>query len=449
MSEIIMASGIQWGDEGKAKIVDYFFARRNFDLCCRYNGGPNAGNTVIFQGKKIVLKHLPVGVFHNTTNIVGNGCVIDLLTLQKEIAEVEEIRGEKIDPSELIIQGGAHVIMPWHKIMDKLIETFFADSPQGTIGTTGRGIGPCYADKDYRHTATRMFDFWLSPEEFYQKTDKISAYYRQIISSFGDNNFLQEYEEELKKLPAIISFGYKLQDSGFIENNFVNSGIKMCSRAKTIFIQSAHGVMLDKDFGTYPFVTSSNTSLTGLFSGLGGSGLFHQESTIKHVGIMKAYTTRVGNGPFPTKIEDEIGAEIRKRGHEYGSNTGRPRDCGWLDLPQIKYACEVAGITSLAITKLDVLVGLPELKVGIGYRRKDQSGTTFYWPTNPQETLNVIPYYHTLSPIKQIFTCPNSRNSFDDLTEEVRQYIQLIEKITGLQVRIISYGPTASETISL
>ncbi|MFA6537335.1 MAG: adenylosuccinate synthase [Patescibacteria group bacterium] len=446
-SRKFLVTGTQWGDEGKGKIIDALLSKQHFDLAARFNGGPNAGNSVVYKGQKFVLHHLPAGIFHpKTLNVIGNGCVIDLLTLEREITEAQALLGYKLKPNHLQISAGAHVIMPWHKTMDKFMEAFFAESTNGSIGTTGRGIGPCYADKDYRHTALRMADFFLPKNQLEEKLQQIAEFYQLHFSALLENQKIKNYfiepkqptifdlDEELKQIPT---FGQQLAGAGFIATEFPNFSQYHC------LFQGAHGVMLDRDFGTYPFVTSSNTSITGLFSGFARTGEILKDNTVTNIGIVKAYTTRVGRGPFPTKQDNELGQLIREKGHEYGSTTGRPRDCGWLDLVQLKYACEIAGIDCLAITMLDVLSGLPELKICTAYNLGEEQINS--WPIIPAQQEKVIPIYTEFNTFSDNFSRPlSSRTS---LSPEAQNYLCFIEDYLNIPIILISTGPEAEKTI--
>jgi len=319
MNQADMIVGIQWGDEGKGKIVDVVTPK--YDIIARFQGGPNAGHTLIFEGKKHVLHTIPSGVFRdNTINIIGNGVVIDPIIIRKEIEALEAL-GLDLVPT-LLISKKAHLILPTHKILDKYSEE---QKGKKKIGSTLKGIGPTYMDKTGRN-GLRIGDSLLP--NFKEKYDNLVAKHKTILGDYDYQDILNEFEPEWFEAMEFLS-KFTLIDS----EHYINNALKS---SKTVLAEGAQGTMLDIDFGTYPFVTSSNTTTAGTCTGLGVA----PNKIGEVIGIFKAYCTRVGSGPFPTELNDKVGEEIRKIGHEYGATTGRDRRCGWIDLPALKYIAE-------------------------------------------------------------------------------------------------------------
>ncbi len=338
--------GLQWGDEGKGKIVDYLATR--YDIICRYQGGPNAGHTIYLGDKKFVLHTIPSGIFRPaTTNVIGNGVVIDPITLRKEILGLKELG---IDASKnLFIAQKAHLILPSHRYLDAASE---AAKGANKIGSTLRGIGPTYMDKTGRN-GLRFGDIMLP--DFKQKYESLKGKHLQLAQIYGDIDFAWNEEEWFDSIEFLKQF--KSISCEYYLNNALKEG-------KQILAEGAQGVMLDVDFGTYPYVTSSNTITAGVCTGLGVA-----PSTIRNViGITKAYCTRVGGGPFPSELFDEDGKKLQAEGNEFGATTGRARRCGWIDLVQLKYSIMINGVTHIALTKSDVLDNFEQIKVAHQYK---------------------------------------------------------------------------------
>lgn len=414
--------GLQWGDEGKGKIVDVL--TKNYNIIARFQGGPNAGHTLVFNGKKHVLHTIPSGIFHKEAiNLVGNGVVIDPVIFKKELDKLDE---QHVDyRKSLVISRKAHIILPTHRLLDAASE---ASKGKAKIGSTLKGIGPTYMDKTGRN-GIRIGDLELSDwKERYQalanKHVSMIDYYDAAIEYSLDeleNEFFAAVEV-LKSLKFIDSeeFVYQAQKSG-----------------KSILAEGAQGSLLDIDFGTYPYVTSSNTTAAGACTGLGVA-----PNQIGEVfGIFKAYTTRVGSGPFPTELFDEDGAAMAKVGNEFGATTGRPRRCGWLDLVALKYACQVNGVTQLMMMKGDVLSGFKTLKVCTSYKYKGDVIT--HLPYNIEEE-NVTPVYTELDGWNEDLT---NLTKASELPNTFNKYINFLEKELEIPITIISVGPDRKQTI--
>ncbi|TWO31834.1 adenylosuccinate synthase [Seonamhaeicola sediminis] len=414
--------GLQWGDEGKGKIVDVL--TKNYNIIARFQGGPNAGHTLVFNGKKHVLHTIPSGIFHDdATNLVGNGVVIDPVIFKGELDKLEE---QDIDyRKSLLISRKAHIILPTHRLLDAASE---AAKGKAKIGSTLKGIGPTYMDKTGRN-GIRVGDLELSDwKERYRtladKHESMIAFYNVDI-----NYDLSKLEEEffeavdiLKSLTFIDSeeYVYQAQKSG-----------------KTILAEGAQGSLLDIDFGTYPFVTSSNTTAAGACTGLGVA-----PNQIGEVfGIFKAYTTRVGSGPFPTELFDEDGETMGRVGHEFGATTGRRRRCGWLDLVALKYACQVNGVTQLNMMKGDVLSGFKTLKVCTAYKYKGDVIEHLPYNIEPE---NVEPVYTEMKGWEDDLTTMTDASQFP---KELNNYINFLEKELQIPITIVSVGPDRKQTI--
>ncbi len=416
--------GLQWGDEGKGKIVDVL--TKNYDIIARFQGGPNAGHTLVFDGNKYVLHTIPSGIFHKTAlNVVGNGVVIDPVIFKKELDNLEK---NNIDYKEkLLISRKAHLILPTHRLLDAASETA---KGKAKIGSTLKGIGPTYMDKTGRN-GMRVGDLELDNWK-----EKYKALAKKHLSMLTYHNVdiqydLEELEQEFYKGVD------KLKTLQFIDSEeFLNDAIK---NGKSILAEGAQGSLLDIDFGTYPFVTSSNTTAAGACTGLGIA-----PNKIKDVfGIFKAYTTRVGSGPFPTELFDEDGQRMAKVGNEFGATTGRPRRCGWLDLVALKYAVQINGVTKLMMMKADVLSGFDTLKVCTSYTYRGQEITHF--PFNVEEE-NVRPNYTEFKGWSEDLTANSSK---EELPKSLLDYIKFIEKETGVPVAIVSVGPDRKQTIMM
>jgi len=414
--------GLQWGDEGKGKIVDVLTSK--YDIIARFQGGPNAGHTLEFDGIKHVLRTIPSGIFHKKSiNIIGNGVVIDPVVFQKEIEGLQKF---DIDvQSRLLISRKAHLILPTHRLLDAASE---AAKGKAKIGSTLKGIGPTYMDKTGRN-GLRVGDIELA--DFKERYNALAEKHIDMIKFYNvDLQYnLAEMEEEF--FAAV----EELKKLTFIDSEFyLNSALK---EGKSILAEGAQGSLLDIDFGTYPFVTSSNTTAAGACTGLGIA-----PNKVKDVfGIFKAYTTRVGSGPFPTELFDEVGETMAKVGNEFGSVTGRARRCGWLDLVALKYAVEVNGVTALYMMKGDVLSGFDTLKVCTAYTYKGEQ--IDHLPYNIEEE-NVQPVYVEKKGWKQNLT---GLTAYGDLPEELKEYIEFIEEYVGIPIKVVSVGPDRKQTI--
>ncbi|VAX23834.1 Adenylosuccinate synthetase [hydrothermal vent metagenome] len=416
--------GAQWGDEGKGKIVDML--TDGADIVARYQGGANAGHTVVVDGKEYILHLIPSGILHRgVTCIIGGGVVVDPEELIKEI-DMLAGRGFNVE-GQLFISGRAHLIMPYHKMLDKAVE---GHSSSVKIGTTGRGIGPAYADKAAR-IGLRVADL-LSPPKFKERLKK-AVFQKNILfeHAYGEKPIDHEaiYEQYIGYTERI---GALLTDCRAILTQAVASG-------KTILAEGAQGSMLDIEHGTYPFVTSSVSTSGGACAGLG----LPPNSITEVIGIMKAYTTRVGEGPFPTELTDETGEKLRKEGGEFGATTGRPRRCGWLDCVVGKYAAEINGFTSIALTKLDVLDTFGEIKICTGYSLHGLQVNAM--PEDVEALEFLSPVYETMPGWK---TPTAGISSYDDLPEKAKDYIDRVEKLVGVPVSIVSTGQGREATIT-
>jgi adenylosuccinate synthase len=414
--------GTQWGDEGKGKVVDYY--SKDADYVVRFQGGANAGHTIKVNQEIYQLHLIPSGVIQGKIGVIGNGVVIDP---EKLIYELNELKKRGITP-KLLISDRANIIMPYHKILDGIQEKLLGDKK---IGTTGRGIGPCYSDKIARN-GIRTIDL-MNQKILSKKLDTILPIKEKIYNAYGIN-------EKLDKkiiLEKYLDFGNQLRPyitQTHIElNNAIKSG-------KNILLEGAQGTMLDIDFGTYPYSTSSNTVAGGSSIGT-GIGLRNYDQII---GIVKAYTTRVGEGPLPTELFDKFGEYLKKNGHEYGTTTNRPRRCGWLDLVVVKHSCLISNVTKLAITKLDVLSGLDIIKLCIKYKLNNRE--IDYFPANLEDVKKCKPVYKEFEGWDTIL--PDS-DSVSDLPVEAKKYIKYIEEEIKTPIALISIGPGRTETIKV
>lgn len=416
--------GLQWGDEGKGKIVDVL--TKNYDIIARFQGGPNAGHTLIFDGNKHVLHTIPSGIFHeNSVNIVGNGVVIDPVIFKREL---ENLAKYKIDfKSKLCISRKAHLILPTHRLLDAASEIIKGKSK---IGSTLKGIGPTYMDKTGRN-GLRVGD--LEMDNWKEKYQALTKKHLNLIDFYDvDIEFdLKALENEyflaidtLKTIPFVDSEEYLHQA--------IKSG-------KSILAEGAQGSLLDVDFGTYPFVTSSNTTAAGACTGLG----IAPNKIGEVLGIFKAYTTRVGSGPFPTELFDEDGKTMSRVGNEFGATTGRPRRCGWLDLIALKYAVQINGVTQLIMMKGDVLSGFDTVKACVAYNYKGKEITHFPYNIDPE---NVQAVYKSFPGWKEDLTGIKDEAS---LPESLKNYIEFIEDFVEVPVKMVSVGPDRIQTIVL
>jgi adenylosuccinate synthase len=416
----LIVLGAQWGDEGKGKIVDLFSER--FDVIARYQGGHNAGHTVFIGEHKYILKLIPSGILRpGKTAVIGNGVVIDPMALMEEIAALEkagiDVRGQ------LKVSSRAHIIFPFHRMVERISE----DAPGKAIGTTSRGIGPCYEDKIGRR-GIRVADL-VDPASFRELYPQLQRDKRTIAEAFGipanDDNVLEKYQELADKIRPMVCDTAKLFDCAM-------------RTGKRILLEGAQGTMLDVDHGTYPYVTSSSAASGGACTGAGIpptriSGI---------IGVSKAYITRVGAGPFPSEDRGERGEAIRRAGNEYGSVTGRPRRCGWFDVPLLRYTAMVNGFDSLIVTKLDVLDGIDKIPVCVGYQVDGKSIDEM--PASQIALGRVEPAYETLPG----WTGKTAGiTSFDALPAAARDYLHFLEKQTGVEIGSVSTGPERNQTL--
>jgi len=414
--------GLQWGDEGKGKIVDYL--TKNYNIIARFQGGPNAGHTLEFDGIKHVLHTIPSGIFHKEAiNVVGNGVVIDPVIFQKELTALSKFN---IDfKKSLLISRKAHIILPTHRLLDAASET---SKGKAKIGSTLKGIGPTYMDKTGRN-GIRIGDLEL--DSWKDKYRQLANKHQDLIEFYNvDVQYnLKELEHEFfEAVEAIKSLTF-IDSEEYLHNAQTNN--------QTILAEGAQGSLLDIDFGTYPFVTSSNTTAAGACTGLGIA-----PNKIKDVyGIFKAYTTRVGSGPFPTEVFDADGARMAKVGNEFGATTGRPRRCGWLDLVALKYAVQVNGVTELIMMKADVLSGFKTLKVCTAYNYKGKEISHLPFNIEPE---NVTPIYKSFKGWQEDIS---SGDNFEKLPQTLKDYVAFIEESVGVKISIVSVGPDRTETI--
>jgi adenylosuccinate synthase len=416
--------GLQWGDEGKGKIVDVLCPK--YDLIARFQGGPNAGHTLEFDNQKFVLNTIPSGIFNeNSLNLIGNGVVIDPITLKREL---DNLRSKNFDPvgqGKLVISRKAHLILPTHQLLDAASESKMGASK---IGSTLKGIGPTYMDKTGRN-GLRVGDINLP--DFKERYNKLVEKHKSILSHYGE---IPDFSEREQLFMDAIEFmrSIPLVDGEHLVNSMLKEG-------KSVLAEGAQGTLLDIDFGSYPFVTSSNTTTAGACTGLGVA-----PSKIKNViGIFKAYCTRVGSGPFPTELDDEVGENLRQIGHEFGATTGRPRRTGWIDLPALKYAIMLNGVTELVMTKADVLSGFDEINVCTHYI---QDGDKIDYMPYDIISVPVEPVYETLPGWSQDIT---KIESLEEIPSALKAYISYLEQHLGVPVKYLSVGPDRKQTLVL
>lgn len=427
MSKIDVLLGLQWGDEGKGKVVDVLAPR--YDIIARFQGGPNAGHTLEFEGIKHVLHIIPSGICHrDKINVIGNGVLVEPVILRKEFAALESIGFEP--RTNLYISRKAHLILPTHRLLDAANE---ASKAERKIGSTLKGIGPAYTDKVAR-VGVRVGD--IARNDFKAVYDKAKESHLNLIRSLGydvdafrvEDKTLSEYEKQWFEALDFLK-GLKVIDSEYYLNEALDKGLK-------ILAEGAQGSMLDIDFGSYPFVTSSNTITAGVCSGLG----IAPSRFGKVFGICKAYCTRVGSGPFPTELFDADGEELRQKGREFGSTTGRPRRCGWLDIPALRYACMLNGVTHLMLMKIDVMNGFSRIKVCDSYEINGQR--TMHMPYDMEE--RIIPLY---SDYEGWLQDVGGVDDYEALPQRMKDYIAMIEQKTGLPVAVVSTSPDRKDTI--
>lgn len=422
MVDVIL--GLQWGDEGKGKIVDFF--AKDYDLVARFQGGPNAGHTLYVgaENTKVVLHQIPSGVFHQgTTNLIGNGVVLDPVTLRREC---DTVAGFGVDVRKnLFISERTHLILPTHRALDKAAEI---SKGEGKIGSTLKGIGPAYMDKTGRN-GLRVGD--LLSKNFTTSYIKLRLKHQKLLDNYNFNEELSAWEEEFFEA---IEF---LKTLNIVNGEyFINEQI---SKGKKVLAEGAQGSMLDIDFGTFPFVTSSNTISAGVCSGLGVA----PQKIREVIGVSKAYCTRVGSGPFPTELHDATGEALRKTGNEFGATTGRPRRCGWMDLVALQYACMINGVTSVVMTKADVLDAFDELSICTSYKIDGNES-------------NQVPFQMTrctIEPQYKKFTGWQSDSSVcktsTELPVKMQEYVSFINKNLSAPVQYISNGPGREQLIKI
>lgn len=418
--------GLQWGDEGKGKVVDVLTPR--YDMVARFQGGPNAGHTLEFEGRKVVLRSIPSGVFQGNINIIGNGVVLDPVLFTAEARELIE-SGCPLEKT-LRISKKAHLILPTHRLLDAAGEKAMG---AGKIGTTGKGIGPTYTDKISRK-GIRVGDTLL-PDFKERLRSAIDRHLNQleVLGATPNPEKLNNLLDEWLSAVDFMKSHFELIDS----EHYIN---KALAEGKTMLCEGAQGTMLDVDFGSYPFVTSSNTISAGACTGLGIA-----PNQIGDVyGIFKAYCTRVGSGPFPTELFDATGSEIRRIGHEYGAVTGRERRCGWIDLVALRYSIMINGVTKLIMMKSDVLDTFPTIKAAVAYKVNGKETPDF--PYSIDEAADVQPVYTELPGWQTDLTKVTRREEFP---EAFTNYIRFLEEQLGVDVAIVSVGPDRSQTIEL
>lgn len=416
--------GAQWGDEGKGKMTDYLAEKA--DVVVRFQGGNNAGHTVEVGEKQYKLHLIPSGILYKEKlNIIANGVVVDPEALFKEIEYLEGL-GENITPDRLIVSDRAQVIMPYHKVLDKLKEEARG---KNDIGTTRKGIGPCYSDKVDRN-GIRVCDL-IKPEVLRSKLEEYLPTKNKAITKLYGGEALRLDEVYAKYL----DYGKRLKP--YVKDTSVRIFNAIKENKKVLF-EGAQGTLLDIDFGSYPYVTSSNTTAGGVCVGTGiGPTMINSA-----VGVVKAYTTRVGKGPFPTELNDKVGDWIREKGHEYGTTTGRSRRCGWLDLVILKTAARVSGLTSFAVTKIDTLAGLEKLKICVGYKFEDK--IIDYFPASLEDLAKCEPIYEEFDGWDDSIA---DARTYEELPENAKIYLKKVEEFTGVKTSIISVGPRRDQTM--
>jgi adenylosuccinate synthase len=414
--------GLQWGDEGKGKIVDFLATK--YDIIARFQGGPNAGHTLYYQDKKVVLHTIPSGVFHpNLMNVIGNGVVIDPVSFQLECEEIEALGVDL--KSTMLISERAHLILPTHKLLDKASEMA---KGKNKIGSTLKGIGPTYMDKTGRN-GLRVGD--VLQDDFKDRYQVLKEKHLQLLNGVLDDDQLPSMEIDFFKAVERLK-QYQIIAAEYWLHEMLQSG-------KRVLAEGAQGTMLDIDFGTYPFVTSSNTVTAGLCTGLG----IPPKWVGKVYGISKAYCTRVGGGPFPTELENEVGEQLRKLGNEFGATTGRPRRCGWIDLVALNYACVINGVTDLIITKSDVLDDMNEVAICDQYKINGQLTRQFPYDLDGkllEPVITIMPKWDT-----SLSTCSRK----EELPSAFVSFLDRIEKATHVKISFVSNGVGRHQLIEL
>lgn len=418
MIDVIL--GLQWGDEGKGKIVDFFAP--NYDIIARFQGGPNAGHTLYVNDKKIVLHQIPSGIFReNTLNLIGNGVVLDPVIFKKECEAVAALGVDY--RKNIYLSERAHLILPTHRALDRASE---AAKGSGKIGSTLKGISPAYMDKTGRN-GLRVGD--ILNKNFVSKYIKLRLKHQKLLDNFSFQEDISAHEEEFFEALEFLKT-LQITNGEYFINNAINDG-------KKILAEGAQGSMLDVDFGTFPFVTSSNTMTGGVCNGLGVA----PQKIRDVIGITKAYCTRVGSGPFPTELNDEVGEKIRANGNEFGSTTGRPRRCGWIDLVALKYACMINGVTKMVMTKADVLDDLPLLKVAKNY---SEDGIEFSQIPFQMDGMNIAPIYKEFKGWMQDIS---KVKDYEKLPSAMKEYMNFINDYLGVNIKYISNGPGTDQII--
>ena len=418
MVDVIL--GLQWGDEGKGKIVDFF--AKDYDVVARFQGGPNAGHTLYVDDKKIVLHQIPSGIFHeDKINLIGNGVVLDAITLRKECEAVAAMGTNY--KKNLFISERSHLILPTHRALDKASE--LAKGAE-KIGSTLKGIGPAYMDKTGRN-GLRVGD--LLNGNFKTQYEKLRQKHRQLLDNYNFQEDIHAWEEEFFDALEFLK-ELNIVNGEYFINEKISSG-------KKVLAEGAQGSMLDIDFGTYPFVTGSNTTTAGVCSGLG----IAPQKIKEVIGITKAYCTRVGSGPFPTELTDATGDFLRNTGNEFGSTTGRPRRCGWIDLVALRFACMINGITQIVMTKADILDTLEELKVCVAYKINGAEVTNIPFQMSG---MDIDPVYQSLEGWNTDIT---GVKSFTNMSPKMGDYIDYINKYLRVPVNYISTGPGRDQLV--
>lgn len=420
MVDVIL--GLQWGDEGKGKIVDFF--AKDYDLIARFQGGPNAGHTLYVDDKKVVLHQIPSGIFHeDKINLIGSGVVLDAVTLRKEC---EAVASFGVDyKKNLFISERTHLILPTHRALDKASET---SKGLDKIGSTLKGIGPTYMDKTGRN-GLRVGD--LLDKNFTSQYIKLRLKHQRLLDNFNFQEDITAWEEEFFEALEFLR-EFKIVNGEYFINDKIAAG-------KRVLAEGAQGSMLDVDFGTFPFVTSSSTISAGVCSGLG----IAPQKIKEVIGITKAYCTRVGSGPFPTELMDETGDFLRNAGNEFGSTTGRPRRCGWIDLVALQFACMINGVTQIVMTKADILDGLDTLNVCNGYRVNGEERNYIPFQMN---RLNIEPVYKSFEGWKKDIS---GVKTYADMPTEMNTYINYLNDFIKAPVKYISNGPGRDQLVTV
>ena len=419
--------GLQWGDEAKGKLVDLLTP--NFDIVCRYQGGSNAGHTVVTGDKVYKLHLIPSGILSpNTMNIIAPGVVLNPGTI---IEELEGLNAKGIQADNLMISERVHVVFPWHIAEDRVLN---AKKVKGeSIGTTLRGIGPCYRDKVGRSYAIRMAD--MLRDDFADRVASIVEAKNDMLAPLAGDDF-----EPLDAVAIVEEYSAYAETLRPLVGDTTNYLLDAVDESKAILFEGAQGSLLDIDHGTFPFVTSSNSSGVGISSGSGVAA----RSINKVIGVIKAYSTRVGGGPFPTEQENEIGQKIRDLGNEYGTTTGRPRRCGWFDAVAVRYTARLSGVSALSLMMMDVVSMLPEVKICVAYELDGERIT--YFPSDADDLRRVQPIYETFEGWNTDLT---QVTSYDDFPEAAKAYINRVSELIGIPVEVASVGPDRAQTILL